>query len=158
MYSIVYLVWQDRHQWCSGNINAFQAFALGSIPGWCKDIFLHLFIQTHPSLVHHHNGLISNFLGSLAKYLYLHLMHLFSQPSINWCSKISIYCTYTANSTQTKSMDTLTFDPQKYTLLFLNPPSLCAHWPPNQNVPWNFLGKGVLYQLTTLHATKSGKY
>ncbi len=24
-----------KHQWCSGNINAFQAFALGSIPGWC---------------------------------------------------------------------------------------------------------------------------
>ena len=23
------------HQWCSGNIKAFQAFALGSIPGWC---------------------------------------------------------------------------------------------------------------------------
>ena len=25
----------NKHQWCSGNINAFQAFALGSIPGWC---------------------------------------------------------------------------------------------------------------------------
>lgn len=23
------------HQWCSGNITAFQAVALGSIPGWC---------------------------------------------------------------------------------------------------------------------------
>ena len=30
------LTWNLRkHQWCSGNINAFQAFALGSIPGWC---------------------------------------------------------------------------------------------------------------------------
>ena len=27
---------RTEHQWCSGNINAFQAFALGSIPGWCK--------------------------------------------------------------------------------------------------------------------------
>ena len=27
---------QGMHQWCSGNINAFQAFALGSISGWCS--------------------------------------------------------------------------------------------------------------------------
>ena len=27
---------QSSCQWCSGNINAFQAFALGSIPGWCN--------------------------------------------------------------------------------------------------------------------------
>ena len=25
-----------QHLWCSGNINAFQAFALGSIPGRCN--------------------------------------------------------------------------------------------------------------------------
>ena len=24
-----------EHHWCSGNMNAFQAFASGSIPGWC---------------------------------------------------------------------------------------------------------------------------
>lgn len=25
-----------KHHWCSGNIVAFQAIALGSIPGWCS--------------------------------------------------------------------------------------------------------------------------
>ena len=28
----------QEHHWCSGNINAFQAFALGSIPGWCRNV------------------------------------------------------------------------------------------------------------------------
>ena len=38
-YVIIVCMWWDighKHQWCSGNINAFQAFALGSIPGWCN--------------------------------------------------------------------------------------------------------------------------
>ena len=35
------------HQWCSGNINAFQAFALGSIPGWCNVARLLQTTQTH---------------------------------------------------------------------------------------------------------------
>ena len=31
---------QGKHHWCSGNMNAFQAFASGSIPGWCiKSLF-----------------------------------------------------------------------------------------------------------------------
>ena len=33
--------WLSEHQWCSGNINAFQAFALGSIPGWCNPFLCH---------------------------------------------------------------------------------------------------------------------
>lgn len=46
MYVVMYCAFvscrhqQVQHQWCSGNINAFQAFALGSIPGWCSDHLL----------------------------------------------------------------------------------------------------------------------
>ena len=29
------LIAAREHHWCSGNMNAFQAFASGSIPGWC---------------------------------------------------------------------------------------------------------------------------
>ena len=32
------MIGRQKHQWCSGNITAFQAFALGSIPGWCIEI------------------------------------------------------------------------------------------------------------------------
>ena len=32
----------DLRQWCSGNINAFQAFALSSILGWRSIVFIHL--------------------------------------------------------------------------------------------------------------------
>lgn len=38
----VFIIWfwhdWNRHQWCSGNVNAFQAFALDSISGWCRNI------------------------------------------------------------------------------------------------------------------------
>ena len=34
---IIYML-DGKHQWCSGNITAFQAVALGSIPGWCNEI------------------------------------------------------------------------------------------------------------------------
>ena len=37
-----------KHQWCSGNISAFQALALGSIPGWCKNNLLLLLLTASP--------------------------------------------------------------------------------------------------------------
>ena len=37
---------QQGHQWCSGNINAFQAFALGSIPGWCMKVTFWFFLSS----------------------------------------------------------------------------------------------------------------
>ena len=43
----------DKLRWCSGNINAFQAFALGSIPGRSNsDYFFCLF---RPQLPHNPN-------------------------------------------------------------------------------------------------------
>jgi membrane glycosyltransferase len=39
---VVIVVVVRSRRWCSGNINAFQAFALGSIPGRRRDI---LFMQ-----------------------------------------------------------------------------------------------------------------
>ena len=39
------------HQWCSGNINAFQAFALGSIPGWCSWSVQLKKIETYPTFI-----------------------------------------------------------------------------------------------------------
>ena len=53
----------NKHQWCSGNINAFQEFALGSIPGWCNK-----FCTFHSSFLH-----ISN------KYSFCHTHY--KQPS-----------------------------------------------------------------------------
>ena len=59
-----------KHQWCSGNINAFQAFALDSISGWCKQkqtfcllTYIHTYYSHHkPNSFYHaiyHNDSVS---------------------------------------------------------------------------------------------------
>jgi hypothetical protein len=57
----------NKHHWCSGNINAFQAFALGSIPGWCTGISI---LYPESTISYELMILYQNFIFSCAKYAY----------------------------------------------------------------------------------------